>query len=71
MIVLKHFEGLAYEEIAAMTGDSVGTLKVRAHRARKLLKEQLLSLGWRADGKASVKRTGNGRHKEFGHERAD
>ena len=72
LIVLKHFEGWPYEEIAAMSGDSVGTLKVRAHRARKLLKEQLLSLGWRPSEEASLERTDNvGHHKEFGHERVD
>jgi DNA-directed RNA polymerase specialized sigma24 family protein len=32
---------IPYETIAEITGDSVGSLKVRAHRARKLLKETL------------------------------
>jgi RNA polymerase sigma-70 factor (ECF subfamily) len=45
VLLLKHFEGWAYEDIAALTGDSVGTLKVRAHRARRLLKEHLSNLG--------------------------
>jgi len=40
VIVLKHFEGWSYEEIAGMTGNSVGSLKVRAHRARRMLREQ-------------------------------
>lgn len=38
VFVLKHVEGLPYEEIATITGDSVGTLKVRAHRARQKLR---------------------------------
>lgn len=41
VFVLRHIEDISYEEIAAATGDSVGSLKVRAHRARKLLKERL------------------------------
>src|SRR3989475_2829726 len=43
VFVLKHVEGLAYEEIAAMTGATVASLKMRMHRAydrlRELLKE--------------------------------
>lgn len=46
--MLKHFEDWPYERIADATGDSVGTLKVRAHRARRLLKERLTDLGWEA-----------------------
>ncbi len=41
VLVLKHFEGRAYDEIAKVTGDSVGTLKVRAFRARQMLRERL------------------------------
>ena len=57
VLVLKHFEGWAYAEIASVTGDSVGTLKVRAYRARQLLRERLTEIGWIADagdGGASV-----------------
>ena len=39
--VLHHVEDMPYEDIAVLTGDSVGSLKVRAHRARKLLRERL------------------------------
>jgi RNA polymerase sigma-70 factor (ECF subfamily) len=39
VFVLHHLEDMPYEEIAVVTGDSVGSLKVRAHRARRLLKE--------------------------------
>lgn len=46
VLVLKHFENWSYERIAEATGDSIGTLKVRAHRARRLLRERLLRLGW-------------------------
>lgn len=49
VLVLKHFEGWAYGEIASVTGDSVGTLKVRAYRARQLLRERLAELGWAPD----------------------
>jgi RNA polymerase sigma-70 factor (ECF subfamily) len=41
VFVLHHVEDIPYEQIAAMTGDSVGSLKVRAHRARKLLREAI------------------------------
>jgi len=39
--VLFHVEGLPYEEIRAVTGVSVGALKVRVHRARQRLLEEL------------------------------
>lgn len=43
VFVLKHVEGLSYEEIAQATGASVASLKMRMHRAydrlRELLKE--------------------------------
>lgn len=39
--VLFHQEGLPYAEIAAITGASEGTLQVRVHRARGLLRQQL------------------------------
>jgi len=43
VFVLKHFEGLSYEEIGRTTGASVASLKMRMHRAydrlRELLKE--------------------------------
>ena len=41
VFVLHHIEDIPYEEIATITGDSIGSLKVRAHRARKLLKEAI------------------------------
>lgn len=39
--VLKHVEGMPYEEIARITGQTVGCLKVRVHRARGRLKRAL------------------------------
>ena len=39
--VLKHVEGMSYEEIAAVMETSVPALKMRVHRARELLKELL------------------------------
>lgn len=43
IFLLHHIQGISYEDIAGMTGDSVGSLKVRSHRARKILKEVLFS----------------------------
>ena len=39
--VLKHIEGMSYEEIAAATGARIPTLKMRVHRAREALLEAL------------------------------
>lgn len=50
VLVLKHYEEWPYERIAELTGDTVGTLKVRAHRGRQLLKAKLTELGWEASG---------------------
>jgi RNA polymerase sigma-70 factor, ECF subfamily len=44
VLVLKHMEGMDYEEIAAITGMSVAALKVRAHRGRNMLKEAIEAL---------------------------
>lgn len=41
VFVLKHVEGLSYEEIAAQIGASVPSLKMRMHRAYDRLREQL------------------------------
>ncbi len=35
--VLKHVEGLSYQEMAAVTGERIPTLKMRVHRAREAL----------------------------------
>ena len=39
--VLKHVEGLSYEEMAAATGERIPTLKMRVHRAREALLKAL------------------------------
>lgn len=39
--VLKHVEGMSYEEMAAVTGERIPTLKMRVHRARAALLEAL------------------------------
>jgi len=39
--LLKHVEGLSYEEMAAATGERVPTLKMRVHRARAALLDVL------------------------------
>lgn len=41
VFVLKHVEGLSYDEIAARTGATVPSLKMRMHRAYDRLREQL------------------------------
>lgn len=39
--IFKHIEGLSFDEMAEITGDSAGTLRVRAHRARQAVLEFL------------------------------
>jgi RNA polymerase sigma-70 factor (ECF subfamily) len=60
VLVLKHFEGWAYAQIAEVTGDSAGTLKVRAYRARQLLRERLAGLGWVVSAGPGSPRAGDG-----------
>jgi RNA polymerase sigma-70 factor, ECF subfamily len=45
--ILKHVEGMSYEEIAAVTGERIPTLKMRVHRAREALLRALESDGLR------------------------
>jgi RNA polymerase sigma-70 factor (ECF subfamily) len=42
VLVLKELEGLPYEEIAAVVGCPIGTVRSRIHRARQELREKLL-----------------------------
>lgn len=42
--VLKHVEGMSYEEMAAVTGARIPTLKMRVHRAREALLASLEEL---------------------------
>jgi RNA polymerase sigma-70 factor (ECF subfamily) len=46
VIVLRHQEGMAYEEIAEIAGLPLGTVKTYIHRARKDLAELLAAAGW-------------------------
>src|SRR3989442_2232674 len=39
--VLKHVEGMSYQEMAAVTGERIPTLKMRVHRAREALLKEL------------------------------
>jgi RNA polymerase sigma-70 factor, ECF subfamily len=42
--VMKHVEGLSYEEMSAQTGAAIGALKMRVKRARETLQERLQPL---------------------------
>ena len=44
VIILKHVQELDYTEIAEILGISVGSLKVRAHRGREMLKRAIEKL---------------------------
>jgi RNA polymerase sigma-70 factor (ECF subfamily) len=68
VLVLKHFESWSYDQIAAATGDSVGTLKVRAFRARQLLRERLTELGWESDASGEGAGRLRPRVRELSHE---
>jgi RNA polymerase sigma-70 factor (ECF subfamily) len=46
VIVLRHQEGMAYEEIADLAGLPLGTVKTYIHRARKELAALLVEAGW-------------------------
>jgi RNA polymerase sigma-70 factor (ECF subfamily) len=50
VIVLRHHEGFAYEEIAEVTQLPLGTVKTYIHRARKELAAYLLAAGWGPPG---------------------
>ncbi len=50
VVVLRFQEGLAYEEIAEVTGLPLGTVKTHLHRARKALARELTRMGWGPSG---------------------
>lgn len=50
VVVLTDMQGLSYEEVAAIVGTPVGTVKSRLNRGRDALREVLLSSGGRLAG---------------------
>jgi RNA polymerase sigma-70 factor, ECF subfamily len=58
VLVLKHVEGWSFEEIAAQARASVGSLKVRAHRARRLLRQIVEDMTLEAPRAARAARAG-------------
>ena len=44
LVLLKDYEGYSYEEIAEITGLNITQVKVTLHRARRILKEWLVSV---------------------------
>lgn len=46
IMVLRFREGLAYEEIADVTGLNLGTVKTRIHRGRRHMADYLRARGW-------------------------
>ncbi|ADU50535.1 RNA polymerase, sigma-24 subunit, ECF subfamily [Thermaerobacter marianensis DSM 12885] len=48
VVVLRDVEGLSYEEVAAVLGVSIGTVKSRVHRGRVMLRDWLAAAGWLA-----------------------
>lgn len=59
VLVMREFEGLSYEEIAARLGCSLGTVKSRLCRARQTLKDRILA--WREQKPARFRPRGEGR----------
>ena len=50
LLLLRFQEGMAYQEIAQVTGLPLGTVKVRLHRGRKRLADLLAARGWKPAG---------------------
>lgn len=42
--VLRYYDGLSYDTIASMIGETSGTIRMRVHRAKAILRHQLLHL---------------------------
>jgi RNA polymerase sigma-70 factor (ECF subfamily) len=40
--VLRYYDGLSYDTIATMISESAGTVRMRVHRAKALLRQQLV-----------------------------
>ncbi len=64
IFTLRHLENMEYEEISDITGDSIGTLKVRAHRARALLKTKMEARGFIMGSSSAASSTGFARKQE-------
>ena len=60
MLVLRFQEGLAYEEIAEVTGLPLGTVKTHIHRGRKELAAHLSRLGYAAGAAGGAPAEGPG-----------
>ena len=41
MFILREYDGLSYSEIAEVTGENIGTVKIRLYRAKQKIKEIL------------------------------
>ncbi|MDX1623853.1 MAG: sigma-70 family RNA polymerase sigma factor [Gemmatimonadota bacterium] len=54
VIVLRHQEGLAYDEIAEVAGLPLGTVKTYIHRARKELAALMTEAGWGPEAEAGA-----------------
>ena len=50
-VILADIEGLSYEEIAAVMGCSLGTVRSRLHRGRKLMRNRLLAENYLPSGR--------------------
>ena len=57
LLLLRFQEGMAYQEIADVTGLPLGTVKVRLHRGRKRLADLLAARGWGEGTAASAETT--------------
>ena len=50
VVILRFQQGMAYEEIAEVTGLPLGTVKTHIYRARRAMARDLERLGWGPSG---------------------